>query len=215
LMDEGKYDEAAETYKQILRNDKNNVRAKAGLENVQRAQAAERQIASIRANPIPTQPFAEQGRERTPSGSSGQSPNQPDSGERSPDQESNVDNRSGMETVNGWADCVLEYNRYRKGSTTLVSAYIVVLSDVFPSASEPFVGIQQGYTSKRWIDSYFSSHPEVAPEERNSVGGNCAWYKTQQDAVNDQMAYENQIRNSYGSVHSGIPTQTVHIQWRP
>jgi len=51
LMDDGKYDEATETYKQILRNDKNNARAKAGLEKVQRAQAAEHQIASIRSSP--------------------------------------------------------------------------------------------------------------------------------------------------------------------
>lgn len=64
LMDEGKYDEATETYKQILRNDKNNVRAKAGLEKVQRAQAAERQIASLRASPVQPQAFAEQGREQ-------------------------------------------------------------------------------------------------------------------------------------------------------
>jgi tetratricopeptide (TPR) repeat protein len=79
LMDEGKYDEAAETYKQILQNDKNNARAKAGLDKVQRAQAAERRIASIRANPVQPQPRADRGRElvRAPS---------------SPQLEANVDN---------------------------------------------------------------------------------------------------------------------------
>jgi tetratricopeptide (TPR) repeat protein len=44
LMDDGKYDEATSAYNQVLRTDKNNLTAKSGLEQAQRAQAAEHEI---------------------------------------------------------------------------------------------------------------------------------------------------------------------------
>jgi tetratricopeptide (TPR) repeat protein len=51
LMDEGQYDEAAATYRRILQTNKDNLKAKAGLERVQRAQAAERELATVRTTP--------------------------------------------------------------------------------------------------------------------------------------------------------------------
>jgi tetratricopeptide (TPR) repeat protein len=52
LLDQGKYEDAADAFQRVLRTNKDNANAKAGLERVRRAAAAEREIASVRSGTV-------------------------------------------------------------------------------------------------------------------------------------------------------------------
>jgi tetratricopeptide (TPR) repeat protein len=197
LIDQGKYDEAADAYRRVLRTNKDNPKATVGLERVRRAQAAEREIASIRSrNAVSTN-------QDSSFQSAGSSPKAAADNDGPPA----AARSSGAQDLGPvWCSCTMHYNR---GEYPQHFEYVLVRDKIF--SYPPLTASNQDSCvphSKAFIDGYFEMHPD---DKTTMAWGGCVARSTEQEAVKAQEEYQSATEANA----SRFPWKTVNVEWVP